>query len=97
MRAIILIFTCFLMLNCSFDNKTGIWNNIEENIKREERFADFEKLYTEEKTFKSILKPKENLNIIVNPSKINNFWLDEFYQDSNNLENYKFARVYGVS
>ena len=91
MRAIILIFTCFLMLNCSFDNKTGIWNNIEENIKREERFADFEKLYTEEKTFKSILKPKENLNIIVNPPKINNFWLDEFYQDTNNLENYKFA------
>ncbi len=91
MRAIIITFTCFLMLNCSFDNKTGIWNNIEENKKRDERFADFEKFYTEEKTFKSILKPKENLNITVKSPKKNNFWLDEFYQNSNNLENLSFT------
>ena len=46
------IFTYFLLLtllNCSFDNKTGIWNNETKVTKKEDRFKKFEALIIEKK------------------------------------------------
>ncbi len=84
----------FLLLNCSFDNKTGIWKNDNQiDVNKKDRFEDFEKLYTSEKSFDSIIKPKDNLKISVNPIISNLKWLDEYYQDSNNLDNFSYKNL----
>ncbi len=80
-----------LLSNCSFDNKSGIWqNNKKVNSKKDNKFKDFEKLYTETKSFESIIEPDNNLQISLDPIKLNLKWTDEFFDDSNNLKNFSY-------
>ena len=79
------------MLGCSFDNKSGIWtDNNESALKKQEKFKGFETLYSSTKPFNKIIEPKNNLKIILNPIKSNLKWTDEYYQNSNNLENFRY-------
>ena len=51
-----------ILLNCSFDNKTGIWNTTDEAIsKKKDRYKGFETLYTQTKSFDKLIKPEDNL------------------------------------
>ena len=94
MKIFLSVILLVLLLNCSFDNKTGIWKNSNEvDINKRDRFADFEKLYTSEKSFNSIIKPENNLKISINSIKLNLKWLDEYYQDSNNLDNFSYKNL----
>ena len=89
-----IFFTSILLIilsNCSFDNKTGIWKNSNEaNLKKEERFKDFETLYTQTKSFNSLIEPKDNLEIILDSTQLNLKWTDEYYKNSNNLDNFSY-------
>ena len=50
-QSIILI----MLSSCSFDNKTGIWENSSEStVEKEKTFKDFETLYTKTQSFNSI-------------------------------------------
>ena len=41
--------------NCSFDNKTGIWKNVNEvNLGKTKKFEGFETLYTKKKNSKKL-------------------------------------------
>ena len=84
--SIILLLTLFI-IQCSFDNKTGIWKNSNYEIvdKADSRFKDFETLYTKDKTFDAIISPKKNLLVKVEPIKKNMIWDDEFYNNTNNF------------
>ena len=83
-----------ILSNCSFDNKSGIWqNNNKVNSKKDEKFKDFEKLYTETKSFESIIEPDNNLQINLDPVKSNLKWTDEFFEDSNNLKNFSYKNL----
>ena len=94
MKIFLSVILLVLLLNCSFDNKTGIWKNSNQvDINKKDRFADFEKLYTSEKSFNSIIKPENNLKISINSIKLNLKWLDEYYQDSNNLDNFSYKNL----
>jgi len=94
MKIFLSIIFLLLLLNCSFDNKTGIWkNNNQIDVSKKDRFEDFERLYTTEKSFDSIIKPENNLKISVNPIRSNLKWLDEHYQDSNNLDNFSYKNL----
>ena len=56
MKKLLLIFFVAALSSCSFDNKTGIWKNSSQvDVDKRDRFADFEKLYTTEKSFDSIM------------------------------------------
>ena len=80
-----------ILSSCSFDNKTGIWQNSDEiNSKKEERFKGFETLYTETKSFDGIIEPGNNLEIILDPIQLNLKWTDEYYKNSNNLDNFNY-------
>jgi outer membrane protein assembly factor BamB len=80
-----------ILSSCSFDNKTGIWQNSDEiNSKKEERFKGFETLYTKTKSFDSIIEPGNNLEIILDPIQLNLKWTDEYYKNSNNLDNFNY-------
>ena len=64
MKKLILIIFIFISSHCSFDNKSGIWTNSNKvDLKKIDRFKDFETLYTKEKTFNKIIFPNKNLNL----------------------------------
>lgn len=81
----------FFISSCSFDNKTGIWQN--------EKYVEFKDnpLFKE---FKSISSSKEKYNKIVlldkdfkfNKTALikNNNWVDIYYDRNNNLKNFHY-------
>jgi len=80
-----------MLSSCSFDNKTGIWENSSETtVEKEKTFKDFENLYTKTQSFNSIVEIKDNLEINLDPVKSNLKWTDEYYNSSNNLENFSY-------
>ena len=94
MKKLILIIFIFISSHCSFDNKSGIWTNSNKvDLKKIDRFKDFETLYTKEKSFNEIIAPNKNLVLLLDPTKITNQWLDEFYQESNNFENFEYESL----
>ena len=91
MKKFLLILLIFFHSHCSFDNKSGIWTN-NSNVDKEkaDRFKDFETLYTKEKSFNKVVLPKKNSNLLLEPIKQSNKWQDEFYSETNNLNNFEF-------
>ena len=97
MRISLIMILVILMSHCSFDNKTGIWKNINEiNYEKTRVFEGFETLYEKEKTFNSVIEPSANIRILLKSSKTSLKWIDEFYQDSNNLENFNYKDLNSV-
>ena len=62
-----LFFVLIILLtlnNCSFDNKTGIWKNEDNNFKAEEKiFKDFKKITIFEDSFNEIISLDEKLKL----------------------------------
>ena len=83
---LLIIYT--FLISCSFDNKSGIWKNNDDIKIKENPFKDFKKLYTEDQKFNKIIKPSNNFKIKLDPIKKPLTWQDEYYQNSNNSENY---------
>ena len=91
MKFIYFLICIFLFNNCSFDNKTGIWNN-KNIIKKADNniFNKFEKIIQSNETFKSILPLKKNFKFN-KITLVNNLeWKDIFYNKTNNYDNYKY-------
>ena len=90
MKFFVLILIIFLS-HCSFDNKTGIWENSNKASKtKESKFKDFKTIYAIEESFNKKILPNKNLKITINPPKTNLIWQDEFYNNTNNLENFSY-------
>ena len=82
------------ILHCSFDNKSGIWKNSDTiDVKKTDRFKDFETLYTKEKSFNKIILPNKNLDLLLDPIIKTKKWSDEFYQKSNNFDNFAYENL----
>ncbi len=87
----LIIIIIILLPHCSFDNKTGIWkNNNTADLKKEDKFKDFKTLYSKKKKFDKIIIPSNDLKINLSSTKSNLKWLDEYYQNSNNFENFSY-------
>ncbi len=94
MKKLILVIFIFITSHCSFDNKSGIWkDNNTIDVKKTDRFKDFETLYTEQKTFNKIILPDENLNLLLDSVKTTKEWNDEFYNNSNNFDNFSYENL----
>ena len=87
MKKFIFIFIFFLS-HCSFDNKTGIWENSIKTVKNTNEYKDFKNLYTREKLFSKIINPTTNLKLNLKPIVSNKVWHDKYFNSSNNLSNY---------
>ena len=92
MKFLIIIIISITLINCSFDNRTGIWKN-ENPIQKRDQFEKFEKLSITEKTFYKTINPPEDLTFKIK-IKINADWNDVFYSKNNNLENFKYNENY---
>lgn len=87
----ILFFTLIILLtNCSFDNKTGIWESSSTAKKTVNRFESFKTLYIEEKLFNETIEPQKNLQIDFKPIKKNLAWHNKDYNNLNNLDNFSY-------
>ncbi len=94
MKRFTFIIFIFILSNCSFDNKTGIWNNNNVSVSKDDSiFKDFETLNTDEETFNSTIEPINNFKPVIDKAKIKLKWLDEFYQNSNNPENFNYKNL----
>ncbi len=70
----------FFIFACSFDNKTGIWeneNSTKEIKKKDDTFKDFKNLNSNKEVFNKIINSKKDLQFFSEP-KIINEWNDEF-------------------
>ena len=94
MKKLVLLLLFFFYSHCSFDNKSGIWTSSKKvDQEKSKRFKDFETLYTKEKSFDKIILPKKNQNILLDPTKKSGKWQDEFYQETNNLSNFRYKNL----
>jgi outer membrane protein assembly factor BamB len=92
MKKFIFIFIFFLS-HCSFDNKTGIWENSTKTVKNTNEYKDFKNLYTREKLFSKIINPTTNLKLNLKPIVSNKVWHDKYFNSSNNLSNYSYNNL----
>ena len=90
MKLFLIIFFFFLN-NCSFDNKTGIWNSIEKQSKQvDNAFKGFKSLAINEKNFNQEIKLNKEYNFKI-PKKTTNYnWNDVYYSKSNNSINFSY-------
>ena len=93
MKIFFITFTLIALSSCSFDNKTGIWDNNITDTKTQKNFEGFKKLNTSKKLFDRIIKPDNNLEVILEPVKLNFSWKDEYYSNSNHLDNFSFKNL----
>ena len=86
-----LILTLFV-LGCSFDNKSGIWNNENnprQNFKKN-LFADFKSLSSKNRSFNKTIPIKNGDIVYFSPQIKNNSWNDIFYDQTNNTLNFQY-------
>tara|TARA_E500000178_G_scaffold287785_1_gene290173 strand:+ start:1379 stop:2704 length:1326 start_codon:yes stop_codon:yes gene_type:complete len=89
-----LIYSVVILLflnNCSFDNKTGIWNNANESFdEKNDLFKDFKTLSTNNSSFNKVVKIKENFQFKLAKPINNKNWKDIFFDSSNNYKNFNY-------
>ena len=89
MRNIFLFLFIILISSCSFDNKTGIWND-QKNITITENFSELKSLKANKKNDlkKSIVK---NDSLLLSNLKRNKNWSDPLLNNLNNTSNISFT------
>ena len=91
MKKIIKTFFLFILLqSCSFDNKTGIWENAEKSFSKKvdtSLYENIEVLFKDEQLFFDELDPPKTFNFQIGEPKIVTNWLSEFQNSNNNLSN----------
>ncbi len=94
MRLLTVLMLTFFLLNCSFDNKSGIWKN--ENFNSNEKktsgtFDGFEKLSTDSDIFDKVIQIESKYEIKFLKPETTNSWNDIFFSKSNNSKNFSFS------
>lgn len=94
MKIFLTILFCFFLLGCSFDNKSGIWENANTiKTKKNKDFDQFKTLSTQTEPFNKIIYPKVNFKISLEPPVSAIKWNDVHYKNSNNLENFFYKNL----
>jgi len=93
MKKLFAILLLILFSSCSFDNKTGIWNNTNTSKVKFDKYKDFKKLYSDKESFKEIINHPKNLKVLLSAAKSKYSWNDEFYQESDNFYNFNYKNL----
>ncbi len=92
MKLFLSLILTLLILGCSFDNKSGIWNNKNnprQNFKKN-LFADFKSLSSKNRSFNETIPIKDGDIVNFSPQIKNNSWNDIFYDQTNNTLNFQY-------
>ena len=87
------LFILIIFQHCSFDNKSGIWQNENDKQKKENVFKDFKKLSTTKDFFNEKIEIKKNYLIDLSKNIVNKQWKDIYYNNSNNYKNFKYENL----
>ncbi len=80
-----------LLINCSFDKKSGVWKNESDQAKNENIiFKDFKTISSTYKLFDENIPIDEKFRFKLKNPLNNSEWKDIFFNDSNNYENLKY-------
>ena len=81
MKLYFILIIVFFLNNCSFDNKTGIWDN-EKNITKEsnDQFKDFKKISSSQEIFNQIIPLEKSLKIKMPSLTQPEEWNEIFYK-----------------
>ncbi len=94
MKIFYVLFILILFQNCSFDNKTGIWNNdLESPIEKNNQFKDFKKLSTTQEFFDKIIPINKKIQIKLPSQTYPKKWTDIFYNRNNNYDNFQYDNL----
>ena len=78
--------------NCSFDNKSGIWENEKQiSSKKTDLTKDFEIFETSREKFNKTINFDNNYFFKNNELITNERWQDIFFSDENNLTNFSYT------
>ncbi len=92
MKLYFILIIVFFLNNCSFDNKSGIWDN-EKNITEEnnDQFKDFEKISSSQDIFNKIVPLATSLKIKLPSLTQPEEWNEIFYKNNNNYVNFEYS------
>lgn len=80
-----------LLINCSFDKKSGVWKNESDQAKNENIiFKDFKTISSTYNLFDKNIPIDEKFRFKLKNSLNNSEWKDIYLNDSNNYENLKY-------
>ena len=85
---VLIILTIFC--GCSFDNKSGIWDNSNISDKENKLFKDFKEVSISSDQFNEIITIKDNYKFKLSPPIKNLEWKDFFYNQYNNSKNFNY-------
>ena len=85
---VLIILTIFC--GCSFDNKSGIWDNSNISDKENKLFKDFKEVSISSDQFNEIISIKDNYKFKLSPPIKNLEWKDFFYNQYNNSKNFNY-------
>ena len=85
---VLIILTIFC--SCSFDNKSGIWDNSNISDKENKLFKDFKEVSISSDQFNEIITIKDNYKFKLSPPIKNLEWKDFFYNQYNNSKNFNY-------
>ena len=81
----------FFLINCSFDDKTGIRKNDNQvNTKKNQPFEEFKSLSNIKEKFNKEISLDTNFNFNNTKSILNYEWNDVFYTGDNNFKNFNY-------
>ena len=96
MKFILIFFLIFLIQNCSFDNKSGIWKNEKASTKKNIIFKDFKSINISNKSFKKTIPINKDFKFTEINAIENYNWKDIYYNQSNNFSNFSFNENYKI-
>ena len=94
MKIILISFVFVILISCSFDKKSGIWkNDSNDGIENNDVYSQFEDLIIVNSPYKNEIKIKDGFKFNIPDSYSNLKWTDIFYNQYNNLKNFKFSEL----
>ena len=93
MKILYYILVILLLTNCSFDNKSGIWKNSSEKIKKTNKnFKDFKKIVLEnENFFNEVIEMNKDFKFFLTPPISSIQWNNFFYSSNNINDNFFYS------
>ena len=94
MKSFYVLLIFFLLLNCSFDDKSGIWKSNNKISKKDnDLFKKFESISLTQNKFNKIITLDKNYKFYKTDLFRNFEWSDIFFSKNNKLENYTYNNL----
>jgi len=100
MKSLISIFFVLTITSCSFDNKTGIWNDADnipvdnkqaKSIDESTPQSQYEEIFVKDQEFNEEKIVSNKLTLLLDEVTVIDNWLEQYGNNSNNVSNYSYS------